>query len=81
MIIFITGTGTDVGKTIATAALASVYQQQGNEVVVAKPVETGEPEGSGDAVTIAGLVGVETAEFIRYPEPLAPNLTARRAGQ
>lgn len=81
MIIFITGTGTDVGKTIATAALASVYQQQGNEVVVAKPVQTGEPEGSGDAVTVAGLAGVETTEFIRYPEPLAPNLTARRAGQ
>ena len=45
----------------------------------AKPVQTGEPAGLGDAPTISRLAGVETREFVRYPEPLAPNLSARRA--
>ncbi|AWB81991.1 dethiobiotin synthase [Corynebacterium yudongzhengii] len=80
MILIVTGTGTDVGKTVATAALACVYRARGWDVVVAKPVQTGEPEGSGDAFTVARLARVETAEMIRYPEPLAPNLAAARAG-
>ena len=37
MIICVTGTNTDVGKTIATAALASVAAGDGVDVVVAKP--------------------------------------------
>ncbi|HCT9179435.1 TPA: ATP-dependent dethiobiotin synthetase BioD [Corynebacterium aurimucosum] len=80
MIICITGTNTDVGKTIATAAIAAQLKAAGKHVIVAKPVQTGEPAGLGDAPTISRLAGVETREFVRYPEPLAPNLSARRAG-
>lgn len=80
MIIVVTGTGTDIGKTIATAALASHYQRHGYHVVVAKPVQTGEPTGCGDIFTVKALTGVDVAEYVRYPEPLAPNLAARRAG-
>lgn len=80
MIICVTGTNTDVGKTIATAALASVAAGDGVDVVVAKPIQTGEPDGQGDANTVARLTGLEAKEFVRYPEPLAPNLSARRAG-
>lgn len=79
-VIVVTGTNTDVGKTIATAAVASVLASRGLDVVCAKPLQTGEPEGSGDATTITRLTGVSSAEFVRYPEPLAPNLSARRAG-
>ncbi|WP_394276877.1 dethiobiotin synthase [Luteococcus sp.] len=79
-VIVVTGTNTDVGKTIATAAVASVLASRGLDVVCAKPLQTGEPDGSGDAVTITRLTGLPTAEFVRYPEPLAPNLSARRAG-
>ena len=42
MIYCITGTNTDVGKTIATAALAAQYQAAGKHVVVAKPLQTGD---------------------------------------
>lgn len=80
MIIYVTGTNTDVGKTVATAALASAFKQRGREVVYAKPLQTGEPEGKGDAATVGKLAGVEIAEMVRFPEPLAPNLSARRAG-
>ncbi|MCU9518271.1 dethiobiotin synthase [Corynebacterium sp. ES2794-CONJ1] len=80
-ILAITGTNTGVGKTIATAALAVEYRHAGYDVRVVKPVQTGEPEGSGDIFTIAQLSGVNAVECIRYPEPLSPHLAARRAGQ
>lgn len=80
MIICVTGTNTDVGKTIATAALALRLQQEGWEVIPTKPLQTGEPDGKGDANTVKQLTGLETHEFARYPEPLAPNLSAKRAG-
>lgn len=80
MIICVTGTNTDVGKTVATAALAAALQEAGVEVAVAKPVQTGEPAGSGDAATVERLTGIVGEELRRYPEPLAPNLAARRAG-
>ena len=37
MIIAITGTNTDVGKTVATAAIAAVLKRRGVDVVAAKP--------------------------------------------
>lgn len=80
MIIAITGTNTDVGKTVATAAIAAVLKRRGFDVVAAKPIQTGEEAGQGDASAVAKLAGIETFERWRYPEPLAPNLAARRAG-
>lgn len=79
MIVAVTGTNTDVGKTVATAALASVLTRCGVDVVAAKPIQTGEAPGEGDASAIAKLSGIETFERWRFPEPLAPNLSARRA--
>ena len=80
MIIAVTGTNTDVGKTVATAAIAAVLKRRGFDVVAAKPIQTGEEAGQGDASAVAKLAGIETFERWRYPEPLAPNLAARRAG-
>jgi dethiobiotin synthetase len=82
MIVCVTGTGTDVGKTVATAALAVRLAQHGHRVGVVKPVQTGEPGGtSGDLATVHRLTGItDLHEFHRYPDPLAPDLAARRAG-
>jgi dethiobiotin synthetase len=80
-VVVVTGTGTDVGKTIVTAALASVASGGGERVLVVKPVQTGvagtEPS---DADVVARLAGVEVATFARLAEPLAPDTAARRAG-
>lgn len=79
----ISGTNTDVGKTIATAALALRYHALDEEICVMKPAQTGEPEGSGDIFTIQQLTGFSPDQFIecaRFPEPLAPDISARRAG-
>lgn len=47
---FITGTDTDVGKTVVTACLATLFKNQGIDVGVMKPIETGvDPECSSSA--------------------------------
>jgi dethiobiotin synthetase len=87
----VTGTGTGVGKTVVTAALAAVAAAAGDRVVVLKPAQTGiEPGAPGDLADVTRLVGplvgphvdtnVVTRELARYPEPLAPATAARRSG-
>ena len=72
--IVVTGTDTGVGKTIVSAALATLAQER---VAYVKPAQTGADD---DAATVARLAGVETHVLARYPEPLAPATAARRAG-
>ncbi|MEC3919999.1 dethiobiotin synthase [Nocardia sp. CDC160] len=81
--LFITGTSTDVGKTIATAALAATAAAAGVRVAVCKPAQTGVGPGEpGDLAEVTRLSGVSrTLELARYPEPLAPDTAARRCGQ
>ncbi|MET9563004.1 dethiobiotin synthase [Streptomyces tauricus] len=81
-VLVITGTGTEVGKTVTTAAVAAAAVAAGRSVAVLKPAQTGVlPGGAGDAEEVARLAGAVTAvELARYPEPLAPATAARRAG-
>ncbi|MER5407961.1 dethiobiotin synthase [Streptomyces sp. NPDC002769] len=80
-VLVITGTGTEVGKTVTTAAVAAVAVAAGRSVAVLKPAQTGVgPHERGDADEVARLAGdVTTRELGRYPEPLAPATAARRA--
>ncbi|TDW16971.1 dethiobiotin synthase [Kribbella kalugense] len=79
MIILVTGTDTDIGKTITTAALAV---RAGESVVVVKPAQTGVgPDEPGDLAEVERLTGLTALhEGVRLPEPLAPTTAARRAG-
>jgi dethiobiotin synthetase len=79
-ILIVTGTGTGVGKTIATAALASCARGNGIDVAVCKPVQTGMPDD--DLAEVARLSGVQTLVSVaRYPEALAPAAAAALAGR
>ncbi|MGW0334918.1 dethiobiotin synthase [Streptomyces sp. NPDC003011] len=82
-VLVITGTGTEVGKTVTTAAVAAAARAAGRSVAVLKAAQTGvRPDERGDAAEVARLAGaVTTAELARYPEPLAPATAARRAGR
>lgn len=82
-LIVVTGTGTGVGKTVTTAALASCADRAGQRVAVVKPIQTGvRPGEAGDLAEIARLTGLsDLHEFVRYVEPLAPATAARRLGQ
>lgn len=79
--LFVTGTDTGVGKTIATAALACHARLAGRDVAVCKPVQTGTADGDDDLAEVARLSGVDAlAAGWHYPEPLAPVAAAQRAG-
>lgn len=81
-VLVITGTGTEVGKTVVTAAVAAAALAAGRTVAVLKAAQTGvRPDEPGDAAEAARLAGpVTTAELARYPDPLAPATAARLAG-
>jgi len=88
-ILFITGTDTDVGKTIATAAVAAALIAQRPptatgplSVAVDKPVQTGVlPGEAGDVDVVRHLAGVRaTTEGIRLRRPMAPVPAARHDG-
>lgn len=81
-IIFVTGTDTDVGKTIATAALAAALQGRGRTVAVYKPAQAGtDDHGHGDIDVVRGLTGLgDVHEGIRLADPMAPVAAAERAG-
>ena len=82
-VLVVTGTGTGVGKTVVTAAIAALAVAAGRRVAVLKPVQTGvEPGERGDLDYLTRLVGngVTLRELARYPDPLAPATAARRAG-
>ena len=80
-VLVVTGTGTEVGKTVVTAALASAARQAGIDVVVCKPVQTGTDDGDDDLAEVARLSGVtELVNLARYPQPLAPVAAAEHAG-
>jgi dethiobiotin synthetase len=79
----VSGTGTGVGKTVVTAAVAALAADAGDRVVVLKPAQTGIGPGEpGDLSDVTRLAGerVLTRELARYPEPLAPATAARRSG-
>lgn len=87
---FITGTDTDVGKTMITAALASGMVAQGLMVAALKPVATGcvaTPAGlrNADAEFLQKYSNVELDYEMVNPyafEPkIAPSLAAHHAGQ
>ncbi|MBT2388142.1 ATP-dependent dethiobiotin synthetase BioD [Streptomyces sp. ISL-1] len=80
-VIVVSGTGTEIGKTVVTAAVASAFRARGRSVAVVKPAQTGLAAGEpGDVAEVARLAGAVTGvELARFPEPLAPATAARRA--
>jgi dethiobiotin synthetase len=80
-LLFVTGTDTGVGKTVATAALASHARLAGFDVAVCKPAQTGTADGDDDLAEIGRLAGVaQLFRGARYPQPLGPVAAAEQAG-
>ncbi|MDR3580015.1 MAG: dethiobiotin synthase [Oryzomonas sp.] len=86
--IFITGTDTDVGKTIVTAVLARLLRMRGVSVGVMKPVTSGCREVDGELVSDDALLLCQAAaipcesDVVPYllREPLAPAEAAKIDG-
>jgi dethiobiotin synthetase len=84
-ILVVSGTGTGVGKTVTTAAIAGLAHAAGRRVAVVKPAQTGVHSGVDsdipDISVIERLSGVtDTHELARYPDPLSPEAAARVSG-
>lgn len=87
--LFITATDTGVGKTIITGALAMLARGAGRKVGAFKPIATGCRADAGgglvssDAEFLAWSADSDqplaTINPVRYHEPLAPLVAARRA--
>ncbi|MDP3938717.1 MAG: dethiobiotin synthase [Deltaproteobacteria bacterium] len=87
--IFITGTDTGVGKTVATAALGLALREAGVNAGVMKPIETGAQLVSGrrrgeDAAVLHRLLApgdpIEDVNPIALALPTAPSAAARLEG-
>lgn len=83
--LFVTGTDTNVGKSLVACAFVRMLREQRIDAVGFKPVATGEVGGSwGDAVALHEASGkVEPIEKIcplRFALPLAPTIAAAREG-
>jgi dethiobiotin synthetase len=80
--LFITGTDTGVGKTVAAAALMHRYRGRA-PLRYWKPIQTG-IEQDDDTETVRRLGGCAEqevfAEGIRLPKPVSPHLAARWEG-
>ena len=89
--IFITGTDTGVGKTVVTAALTMLFREQGIDVGVMKPIQTGCSSRRGKRVPLDALYllkavgknprlhdGIDQVCPYRFRDPVAPLLAAER---
>jgi dethiobiotin synthetase len=84
--LFVTGTGTEVGKTIVAAAVARTLAAEGKRVAVFKPAVTGLDEGvETDHALLRRASGSpqrdeEIAPY-RYGPPASPHLAAAMASE
>lgn len=86
--LFVSGTGTDVGKTVALAALLRACLRADLRVRPVKPVQTGvsgPDDARGDAAVYAAAVeglrnAVAPATLRRFAMPASPHLAAAREG-
>ena len=88
--IFITGSGTGIGKTFVAEALLRAWRAAGRNVAVLKPVITGFDEAAVAASDIGRLLAAAgvtpTSEYIslvspwRFAAPLSPDMAAAREG-
>lgn len=84
--IFVTGTGTEVGKTVVAATIAHTLASEGKRVHVFKPAVTGLDEGvETDHALLRRASGSDQSDDeiapYRYGPPASPHLAAALAGE
>ena len=84
--VFVTGTGTEVGKTVVAAAIARTLAAEGKRVAVFKPAVTGLDEGvETDHALLRRASGSKQGDEeiapYRYGPPASPHLAAGLAGE
>ena len=84
--VFVTGTDTEVGKTVVTASLALALADRGVAAGVIKPVQTGSlaTDPAGEAATLSALAEltgpIEELTVYSFAAPVAPLVAAEAEG-
>jgi dethiobiotin synthetase len=87
--VFVTGTDTEVGKSVVAAAVCAALAARGERVAAFKPVVTGLDDEPGEfgrdhellaSVANAGQAPEDVAPY-RFGPPLSPHLAAELAGE
>jgi dethiobiotin synthetase len=84
--VFVTGTGTGIGKTVVAAVIARALARDGQDVAVFKPALTGLAEpGEPDHEILRRAAGspqtLDQVAPYRFEPPLSPHLAAQLAGE
>jgi dethiobiotin synthetase len=84
--VFVTGTGTGVGKTVVAAVIARSVAATGRSVAVFKPAVTGlDDPGEPDHLLLRRAAGSDQADEeiapYRHGPPMSPHLAAALAGE
>lgn len=80
--LFVTGTGTGVGKTIVSAALLAAMKAAGESVSAYKPIVTGLAEPPGEwpydheVLALAAGMAAEEVAPVRFDPPVSPHLAS-----
>jgi dethiobiotin synthetase len=86
--LFVSGTDTEVGKTVLAAAICAALVERGDRVAAFKPAVTGLDDDPGEwghdhellaSVANCGQSSDDVAPY-RFDPPLSPHLAAERAG-
>ncbi len=90
--VFITGTDTDLGKTVVAAALLAIWRAVKLDIVPMKPIQTGCPEEAGKLIStdlrfclkMAAMTELdaeyEMMEVYKFKHACSPHLAAAQAG-
>jgi dethiobiotin synthetase len=78
--VFVTGTDTDVGKTVVGALIARGLRAGGATVSALKPFATGGVGPGADAELLGAAAGHEPRVFQSFATPAAPERAAKEAG-
>jgi dethiobiotin synthetase len=88
---FVTGSGTDIGKTFVAAGLARALRASGRAADILKPIVSGfdeaHPDGSDPALLLAALGRPPTRDNLaeispwRFKAPLSPDMAAAAEGR
>ena len=86
--LFVTGTDTEVGKTVVAAAICAALAERGERVAAFKPAVTGLDDDPGEwgqdheLLAAAANVGQSPEDVApyRFGPPLSPHLAAEQAG-
>ena len=78
--VFVTGTATEVGKTVATACLAAGLRARGLPVRAIKPLATGGPPPGEDALLLGRVAGHPPLNLLSLPTPCSPERAALQDG-